>query len=1046
MAQLRWDAGTHGGATRVWRAALGVVATAVAIAGVGCGSGGGGLLDDEFESAGYAGSRGAAPPSGAADGGLAAPDDSGREGGDRAVVEADLYRFVGDRLYVLNAYRGLFVFDVSDPDRPTELGRMALHGSPKEMYVRGDRAYAIVTDWFDYAFGAEGEADSEGGLEEIRGSRVVAIDLSDDAQPTVIGSVALDGYIGDSRMVGDVIYAVANRWSWDSRGIPGTRPSSEMVVTSIDVSDPARPREVAQLTLEGTGWNVHATSDAFLVAHSDWGAGLTTTEVRYIDISSPTGAMRTRGAVRVEGYLREDTALHVHDGQLRILTRADDGRTTKLHIFDLREPDALPLLGSLDYVYEGSLFGTTFDRDRLYMIHYMTIDPLEVVDLSDPRAPFVAGILEMPGWVDRIAALDDRLIGLGIDDRDGGRRVSVSLFDVSDAATPTLLDRVSTGDGRWAWSAAQWDRKAWTVDPSAGIVLFPFSGWDERGYDYHHALGILSFTRETLAVRGEVEAPAPVERGALRDGRVYALSQAALQVVDVRDLDRPRPAATVELARTVDGYARTERIGVELVTPGLGWWGYRTAASPSELRTTPLDRPDGPREQARVALPRRADGLFTHGSLAVAIATQDGCAYYGYEDGAERCGAERRPGITVVDVADPARPRIVADLPLPMPAGTATGGGYRGTDDGYVGTSTSWQSRYGAPIGGWTGGSPALALGGGAYALLRTTSTYCSGLTACRSVGIEPEREEHPEYCDFYGYPTPPRTCGTRVYYHGHRIENALVVLDLSDPARPRLTAERDLGTGSVEQMFVADGELLYSHAVPSRTDARGRTYVRWYAERFALGEGAELRPLGRMNLPGRLIAKRGDALVTLDQQWVDDPSCTEGSPRYYGCYGRMASWLNGLVLRGGRAYRTSMLRLGDDLASVVETGGMVYTVANRWMAAEPEDAPDYGYGTTRTVLAAVDARDVGDLRSVSEQTLSTRGTWWQIATRAGDVLVLSGGGGLALFGTAGADAARPRFRRFVRTQGWTVSLLVDGDTLYASGGPHGIQAVPLGD
>src|SRR5262245_13009995 len=64
--------------------------------------------------------RGGAP--GAAGGGdaAAAPptDHQSSSAPPRTVEETDLYRLEGDRLYYLNGYRGLMVFDVSDVDHP----------------------------------------------------------------------------------------------------------------------------------------------------------------------------------------------------------------------------------------------------------------------------------------------------------------------------------------------------------------------------------------------------------------------------------------------------------------------------------------------------------------------------------------------------------------------------------------------------------------------------------------------------------------------------------------------------------------------------------------------------------------------------------------------------------------------------------------------------------------------------------------------------------------------------------------------------------------
>jgi hypothetical protein len=946
----------------------------------------------DFESAGYAGSsRGP----GGADGGAAAPDDRGPEGMDRTVEEADLYRIVGDRLYVLNQYRGLYVFDVTDPDHPRELGRMPLVGYPVEMYVRGDRAYAILSDYFTYWYDERAFADA--GLTPYFGSRIVAIDLSDPEAPREIGDVLLDGYVADTRLVGDVIYAVANRYAWWGHyGVRETETRDLTVLTSIDIADPTRITEVQQLTLDGNGWFVHATSDAFVVAGNVYVEGTweAQTELRYVDISDPRGAIAARGAIRVSGAIQDDTALDVHEDQLRLLTRNSDGVTTHVRIFDATQPDTLPLLGQLDYEYRGSVFGTTFDGDRLYMIHYQTIDPLEVVDLSDPTAPFIAGILEMPGWVERIAANGDRLVGLGVDDTDGQRRTSLTLFDVADPANPRLLARENV-DAQWSWSAATWERKAWTVDWTEGLVLFPYSGYGSTGRwdDYHNALSIVELGRDSLARRGTVEAPAPVERGFLHEGRVYALSQAALQVVDVRDRTRPTPTATVELVRSITDYVRTDRAGLELIQPGISWGWYGTDSQDTILRTTPLDAPDTRAELGRVVLPRGADRIAQAGSLTLAIRSSTG---WWSRDSESIPSA----GVTVVDTADPARLRIVADLDLPEEPTPA----YGGILDGYVSRYTDWRTSYGAPFGSYGGGAALLDVGGGRYGLIRTTNTWCSGLEACRSVGIEPVS---------YDWGSGER------YYHGSRFDNDLVIVELDDPARPEVHGPYPMGEGRVEQPFVRDGRIVLSHALPSRVDADGRTWVRWFYERWSLGSDGVPRLESAINVPGIVLEARADGVITLDQQWT--------------AMGELRNVLTGVSIGDGRATRRSVLELGSGwLPALAVRGTQGYALRME-------------YDREWRSSATVDRIELGDVSALRvSQTLRLGESAWGVAALTDRTLALHGGwdGGLGLFDIAHDGSLS--FRRYVRSHGWSTRVTEQGGVLYLARGPYGMAIVPL--
>jgi hypothetical protein len=82
---------------------------------------------------------------GAEDSANAAPD-ARQEGEDREIEEADIIRIDGDLLYLLNAYRGLEILDIANPDDPVILGQAKVFGYPVEMYIDGTRAYVVVSN------------------------------------------------------------------------------------------------------------------------------------------------------------------------------------------------------------------------------------------------------------------------------------------------------------------------------------------------------------------------------------------------------------------------------------------------------------------------------------------------------------------------------------------------------------------------------------------------------------------------------------------------------------------------------------------------------------------------------------------------------------------------------------------------------------------------------------------------------------------------------------------------------------------------------------
>src|SRR5262249_44150561 len=137
----------------------------------------------------------------------------------RTVEETDLYRLEGNRLYYLNAYRGLMVFDVSNVDQPALIGRSPIYGWPVDMIVRNGIAIVVVADWY-------GQLDDG---TPFHGSIVRGLDASDASNIKVLGEAKLGGWVRDDRVVGDVIYAVSEDYGWEYGWDYGVYQSTETV-------------------------------------------------------------------------------------------------------------------------------------------------------------------------------------------------------------------------------------------------------------------------------------------------------------------------------------------------------------------------------------------------------------------------------------------------------------------------------------------------------------------------------------------------------------------------------------------------------------------------------------------------------------------------------------------------------------------------------------------------------------------------------------------------------------------------------------------------
>ena len=504
-----------------------------------------------------------------------AAGDEGGEGEEREVVEPDVIRQNGHLLYILNQYRGLTIVDL---DTETILAQVPTYGYPRDLYLVDDRAYVLV------GYAAEYTAEEDFISMELA-SRLYVIDVSVPAQAQVLGQpFQLEGDFIDSRLVGDVLYAVNAHyeWYWESEyegedevlpeGEPGDEPdgtvtnetdpdetgsaekwakevTSESWVTSVNVADPDNIHVVDTLSFSGYGDLIQATSEAIFVAGTEWWMYETPfTTITYVDISSPDGDIAVRDSIEIPGWVADRFKMDAYDGVLRVVSSSGwSNRQVYLTTVSLADPGNLEGIASktIEGAAGESLFATRFDGNRAYIVTYFTVDPLWIIDFSDPANPSVLGELEVPGWSTHIEPRGDYLIALGVDDTTG-RQVKLSLFDVSNPSAPVQDASVSFG-GDWAWSSAYYDVKALTILDD--VIIVPVAGWDDTGY--FDTLQFASYTPDTLVLGGSVRVDGTVLRSFAYGANHYGVTTEELAVIDASDVAAPLVERRVTLAEDV---------------------------------------------------------------------------------------------------------------------------------------------------------------------------------------------------------------------------------------------------------------------------------------------------------------------------------------------------------------------------------------------------------------------------------------------------------------------------------------------------------------
>jgi alpha-tubulin suppressor-like RCC1 family protein len=451
----------------------------------------------------------------------------------RDVSESDIWKLRGDTLYYFNHYRGLQVIDLSDADAPAIRGVLPLPAAGEQMYLLDDSHVVLL-------------AREDCGWNSSE-SEVLIVDTS-LATPKVAATLPVPGRIIESRLVGTALYVASEGWRAQTNDA-GAQWEQGTHILSFDLANPEQPLARSALWYPSGGSVISATDRFLFVALGP--GGNSGTEIRCLDISAFDGTVQPRETVRASGQVEDKFKMHLNGDVLSVVSWGVNSNyvpVTKLETFSLAQADAPVRLGQLEFATNEQLFATRFDGSRLYAVTYRRIDPLWVIDLSNPATPSISGELRIPGWSTYIQPWGERLVTVGIDDVNGNR-VAAQLFDVSDPAHPALLSKVSLGENS-SWSEATEDEKAVQILPESGLILLPYQGWLTNGQI--RRMQLIDLATNALTARGFIEHEFQPRRATMHGERIYSVSPRELLGVDATDRDRPEVRAKLELSWPVN--------------------------------------------------------------------------------------------------------------------------------------------------------------------------------------------------------------------------------------------------------------------------------------------------------------------------------------------------------------------------------------------------------------------------------------------------------------------------------------------------------------
>jgi len=465
------------------------------------------------------------------------------------VDEGDIVKTDGTYLYIVNNQRVRIVRAVpaTNMDEVASIDFEDSNFIPTDLYVEGNRLIVLGSSWNQggpvHIMDSTGSPQVEkmaspmiwpGPSYNTQKAQVRIYDISDKNDPELARKVSFDGNTVSSRRIGDKLYVVINqspmywggplplsnvkeddilpRFSDSANGdvekavancgdvaiLPHVPSPQYLVVGVIPVND--KNKAVETEVVLGSAENIYASLNNIFVATTEWSyhwekdssTSSQKTNVYRFEYEDDGINLESQGTV--DGRILNQFSMDEHESNFRIATTIDNwtgtGNKSSNNLFVLNM--SLDQVGEITDIAPGeTIYSVRFMGNRAYMVTFKRVDPLFVIDTSDPRNPKILGKLKIPGYSDYLHPYDENhLIGFGkeVDESIDADKVhdddavyytavlgmKLALFDVTDVSNPKEMYKVVIGD-RGTESPVLYNHKALLFEKERNLLSFPVS-------------------------------------------------------------------------------------------------------------------------------------------------------------------------------------------------------------------------------------------------------------------------------------------------------------------------------------------------------------------------------------------------------------------------------------------------------------------------------------------------------------------------------------------------------------------------------------------
>lgn len=507
------------------------------------------------------------------------------------VQEGDIIKNDGKYIYV-NTFSGLKIID-SNPANPQIVSTVAVpeNTSISEMFIVDKKLIIIGQNNMLHIM--NDTMDSKIMIWSPRQyddrTNVLIYDIENIEKPKLEKEYLFDGNYLSGRTVEDKLYLVStkhiNYYNYDIyskdadiptayytdvltntkyeftydeiKYFPNYIDSRYMYTIGIDLSTDTHPDVDVYL---GGSDTIYVSKDSMYAAIADYSYDYTAEQAEAFNpvYTSSTvvykfklydGDIDVEAQGRVPGNIINQFSMDEYEGYFRIATTTGEmwQNTSENNVYVLNSH--MQIAGRLEGLAQGErIYSTRFAGDRIYMVTFRQVDPLYVIDTSDPVKPDVVGELKIPGYSTYLHMVDENhILGFGYDTEvnqwggtiNGG--LKLTLFDVTKPNAPkeVYTDVIgSTG----TYSELLHNHKALMFSLQKGLMAFPVNVMGDNyktefngAYVYNVKNDGLSFNNKISHMDEDFSYGYEIKRIIYINDYLYTFSDNNIQVHSIRD-------------------------------------------------------------------------------------------------------------------------------------------------------------------------------------------------------------------------------------------------------------------------------------------------------------------------------------------------------------------------------------------------------------------------------------------------------------------------------------------------------------------------------